>query len=96
MNTWISTGNLATVSDKAASSISNGRPWKSSSNLDSHLSKADGVICEALGPSTSSSVLLHHTEKAGAFDTWLGKLILLDIGTDLHNQLTKHMYYVTI
>ena len=62
-HTWISTGNLATVSAKAASSISNGRPWKSSSSLDSHLSKAVGVICEALGPSTSSSVLLHHTEK---------------------------------
>lgn len=50
-----------TVSDKAASSISNGRPWKRSSNLDSHLSKACGVMCDALGPSTSSSVLLHQT-----------------------------------
>lgn len=57
----MSTGNLVTVSDKAASSISNGRPWNRSSNLDSHLSKAVGVMCEALGPSTSSSVLLHHT-----------------------------------
>lgn len=58
----MSTGNLVTVSDNAASSISNGRPRKRSSNLDSHLSKAVGVMCEALGPSTSSSVLLHHTE----------------------------------
>lgn len=57
----MSTGNLITVSDKAASSISNGRPLKRSSNLDSHLSKAEGVICDALGPSTNSSVLLHHT-----------------------------------
>lgn len=57
----MSTGNWVTVSDKAASSISNGRPWKRSSNLDSHLSKACGVMCDALGPSTSSSVLLHQT-----------------------------------
>lgn len=57
----MSTGNLATVSDNAASSISNGRPWKRSSSLASHLSKAVGVMCEALGPSTSSSVLLHQT-----------------------------------
>lgn len=59
--TWMSTGNFITVSDKAASSISNGRPLKRSSNLNSHLSKAEGVICDALGPSTNSSVLLHHT-----------------------------------
>lgn len=58
----MSTGNLVTVSDNAASSISNGQPRKRSSNLDSHLSKAVAVMCEALGPSTSSSVLLHHTE----------------------------------
>ena len=41
--------------------MSKGRPWKSSVNLFSHLSRAFGVMCEALGPSTSSSVLLHHT-----------------------------------
>lgn len=43
--------------------MSYGRPAKTSSSLDSHLSSAVGVICDAFGPSTSSSVLLHHTEK---------------------------------
>ena len=56
-------GNLDTVSDNAASSISKGRPLKRSSSLASHRSKAEGVMCEALGPSTSSSVLRHHTAR---------------------------------
>lgn len=59
----MSTGNLETVSDKAASSMSKGRPLNRFSSLDSHLSSALGVICAAFGPSTSSSVLLHQTFK---------------------------------
>lgn len=59
--TCISTGYFETVCDRAASYISYGRPLKRSVNLSSHLSRAFGVMCEALGPSTSSSVLLHHT-----------------------------------
>lgn len=58
---WISTGYFETVSERAASSMSYGQPAKTSSSLDSHLPNAVGVIWEAFGPSTSSSVLLYHT-----------------------------------
>lgn len=58
MSRW----NFETVSDSAASNISYGWPEKRSSNLNSHLSRAVGVMCKELGPSTSSSVLLHQTE----------------------------------
>ena len=62
--TWISMGNFLTTSARAASSISYGLPSKTSSNLFSHRSSAAGVMWDAFGPSTSSSVLLHHTKHA--------------------------------
>lgn len=60
--TCISMGNLETVSARAASNMSNGTPAKRLFNLASHRSKAVGVMCDELGPSTSSSVLLHQTK----------------------------------
>lgn len=66
-HTLMSRGNLKTVSVRAASSMSYGRPSKMSSSLSSHLSRTAELMWTALGPSTSSSVLLHQTAEENRF-----------------------------
>ena len=60
---WMCTGKRATVSVSAASSASYGRPSNTASSRFSQRSRAAGVMRDALGPSTSSSVRLRGREQ---------------------------------